>query len=255
MAEDARAVSDMGDVGVAPSPDVPAPSGLSGAAGEMAGDPEAIGGTRGIDVRGPSGADGAPPEIGAGKSAGDSGWLEWVAREEARLAKVKSTIQGVLDDRIGLETDQQKGNFAEMKADLDYYERGYVRISRDSVNGLDDPMHHGIDAVYYKEGGHPPYIVVESKYGTSDLGWTDDHTVKQMSDRWIKDRLWKAVGEKKAAEIQKAGYQRELYRVKPNGKGGYATGSQRIVSKVTETQPVKESSASITRGQANRGTV
>ncbi|MDP9859155.1 hypothetical protein J2S71_000851 [Olsenella profusa DSM 13989] len=63
------------------------------------------------------------------------------------------------------------------------------------------------------------------------------------------------MGEAKAREIREAGYQRELYRVKPNSKGGYATGSQRIASKVTETQPVEESSASITRGQANRGTV
>lgn len=165
---------------------------------------------------------------GAGSGAESSGWLEWMARERARLARVKSTVQDVLDGRMGLETSQQKGNFVEMKADLAYNEKGYVRISRDSVNGLDDPMHHGIDAVYYKEGGDPPYIVVESKYDSSGLGWTDDHTVRQMSDRWIKDRLEDAVGEAKAREIQKAGYQRELYRVRPDGRGGFESYTRQV---------------------------
>ena len=164
----------------------------------------------------------------AGKGAEDSGWLEWVARERARLARVKSTVQDVLDGRMGLETSQQKGNFVEMKADLAYNGRGYVRISRDSVNGLDDPMHHGIDAVYYKEGGDPPYIVVESKYDSSGLGWTDGHTVRQMSKDWIEDRLEGAVGEAKAAEIRKAGYQRELYRVRPDGRGGFESYTRQV---------------------------
>lgn len=114
-----------------------------------------------------------------------------------------------------------------MRADLDYYERGYVRISRDSVNGLDDPMHHGIDAVYYKEGGDPPYIVVESKYDSSGLSRLVDGT-RQMSDRWIKDRLEDAVGETKAKEIQDIGYRRELYRVRPDGRGGFDSYTRQV---------------------------
>lgn len=170
---------------------------------------------------------GAARDVAAGKGAEDSGWLEWVAREEARLARVKSTVQDVLDGRMGLETSQQKCNFVEMKADLAYNERGYVRISRDSVNGLDDPMHHGIDAVYYKEGGDPPYIVVESKYDSSGLSRLVDGT-RQMSDRWIKDRLEDAVGETKAKGIQDIGYRRELYRVRPDGRGGFESYTRQV---------------------------
>ena len=107
------------------------------------------------------------------------------------------------------ETDIEKGNYGEMKTDQDLRSRGCLRISVDMVTNIKQTTHtadvgnvgrQGIDGVYYKENGTPKYIIVESKYGSSQLHDTKDG--KQMSDNWIDKRLDKAVGSEKADEIR-----------------------------------------------------
>ena len=117
----------------------------------------------------------------------------------------KETLKGdVLDSIINgeknLETSQEKGNFGEMMTDRDLKEKGYERISLEHTTDLSSPGRQGIDGVYYKKGGNPEYMIVDSKYGSAQLGDTVDG--KQMSDKWIDNRLDNAVGKEKADEIR-----------------------------------------------------
>ena len=94
-------------------------------------------------------------------------------------------------------TNQQKGNYAEMKMDQYYDSIGFERISQDRVTGLNDAGHQGLDGVYQNKGTNE-YIVGEAKYNTSKLSTLKDGT-KQMSKKWIGGkRLEEAVGTEKA---------------------------------------------------------
>lgn len=99
-----------------------------------------------------------------------------------------------------LETDQEKGNYGEMKTDQDLRKRGYERISKDIVTSLDNKTHKGIDGVYYNENGNPQYIIVDAKYGKAQLRETQDG--KQMSETWINNRLDQSIGKERADEIR-----------------------------------------------------
>jgi len=99
-----------------------------------------------------------------------------------------------------LDTAQEKGNYGEIVTDVDMRSKGYERISKDAVVDIDQSGHHGIDGVYYKNDGHPQYVIVESKTGSAQLGEAQDG--KQMSDQWIDNRLDEAVGERRADEIR-----------------------------------------------------
>lgn len=96
--------------------------------------------------------------------------------------------------------------------------QGYQRISIERVTDLNIPTHKGIDGVYYKVDGRPPYIIAEAKYGTSKLGKTLDG--KQMSDSWINGsgRLEDAVGKDVADDILLEGYERRLVHIEVDGK-------------------------------------
>ena len=99
-----------------------------------------------------------------------------------------------------LSNSLEKGNYGEMRTDQDLKEKGYERISVDRVTNLNDSTHQGIDGVYYKKGGEPEYLIVDSKFGSAELGETADG--KQMSESWIDNRLDSAVGKEKADEIR-----------------------------------------------------
>ena len=110
-----------------------------------------------------------------------------------------------------LETRIEKGNYGEEKVDQDLRDKSYDRISIDMILDVKQKTHtdgetstgrQGIDGVYYNKDGHPPYLIVEAKYGTGQLGITEDG--KQMCDNWIDNRLDKAVGKEKADEIRMA---------------------------------------------------
>ena len=109
-------------------------------------------------------------------------------------------LEEVKNGERKLETSQEKGNYGEMRTDQDLKEKGYERISLDRVTDLNAPGRQGIDGVYYKEGGEPEYMIVDSKYGSSQLSDTDDG--RQMSEKWIDNRLDNAVGKEKADEIR-----------------------------------------------------
>ena len=102
-----------------------------------------------------------------------------------------------------------------------YRQFGYERISKDMVTGLDDAGRQGIDGVYYNPNGHPPYIISEAKYNKAKLGNTLSDG-KQMSEKWIENRLNNAVGKKQAYKIREAmeigDVQNHLFNVKENGR-------------------------------------
>ena len=93
----------------------------------------------------------------------------------------------------------EKGNFGEMLTDIDMRSKGYERISDTCVTDMDQVGHKGIDGVFYNSETDT-YAIVESKYGSSELGETQDG--RQMSWEWIDARLDEAVGEKTADKIR-----------------------------------------------------
>ena len=95
-----------------------------------------------------------------------------------------------------------------MKMDQYYAGQGYVRLSQDRVMSLDEPVHQGIDGIYYnvdKQKGEPAYIIAEAKYNQSKLGYTK-YDGRQMSDEWIwgGNRIQNDVGKNFEKELTKA---------------------------------------------------
>ena len=95
-----------------------------------------------------------------------------------------------------------------MKMDQYYAGQGYVRLSKDRVMSLDEPVHQGIDGIYYnvdKQKGEPAYIIAEAKYNQSKLGYTK-YDGRQMSDEWIwgGNRIQNDVGKNFEKELTKA---------------------------------------------------
>lgn len=119
--------------------------------------------------------------------------------EQTQQRELVSSIEDA-NNPLKLETNMQKGNYGEMKMDIEFESNGCKRISKNRVTGLDDATHHGIDGVYESSNPPPKYIIAEAKYGSSKLGNTKDG--KQMSDIWIDNRLDDAVGKVKADEIR-----------------------------------------------------
>lgn len=105
-----------------------------------------------------------------------------------------------------------------MKMDKYFEKLGYKRISLDTVKDIDVATHHGIDGVYYKPDGKPPYIIGEAKFGTAKLTKTRDGV--QMSDSWINgsDRLVNAVGKNVADDILLEGYEKRLVQITSDGE-------------------------------------
>lgn len=81
-------------------------------------------------------------------------------------------------------------------------DQGYTRVSTNTVESLDSPIHQGIDGIYYNKDGTPQYIIGEAKYGTARLGMTKDGP--QMGNDWIKgsNRLSDALGGLDSPEYQ-----------------------------------------------------
>lgn len=145
---------------------------------------------------------------------------EYLERLDAKeiAERQDKIIEAVESGEIKLETAAMKGAYGEMKADQVMRDNGYQRISKTSVIGLDGKrsvnasvtdenvpkgtdLAHGIDGVYFKEGGHPPYVILDAKYDTARL---EENTKngKQMSTAWIDANLDKEVGKSKADEIR-----------------------------------------------------
>lgn len=143
---------------------------------------------------------------------------------KAENKKQDNELDKFKDGYDKVESKAEKGNLGEMQVDKDLRDKGYERVSNDVVTNAKEIGHRGIDGVYYNENGEPQYIVVETKYGTSAL---NPHTAdgRQMSEKWIDNRLDKAVGKENADEI------RMEKLLNPENVGNY-------VAKVSETGSV-----------------
>lgn len=121
----------------------------------------------------------------------------------ADIEKQDAAIEKAESGETPLETAQDRGNYGEMKTDQDMRNRGYERISNDMVTSLSDPTRQGIDGVYYNKDGFPPYMIVDSKYGSAQLK-PETADGRQMSQTWIDKRLENAVGSEMADKIFEA---------------------------------------------------
>ncbi len=130
-------------------------------------------------------------------------------------------------DDVAKMSRAQKGIFGEKVSDDFMTARRYKsELSADRQMRLleQQPMGRGIDGVYMKPWGEPPppYVVTETKFRTggdfspSQLPMTKS-SGKQMSARWIGDRLGDAVGQIKARTILKAKYESWLMVVDETG--------------------------------------
>ena len=120
--------------------------------------------------------------------------------KQEQISKQKQEVNAVESGKKIPETSLEKGNYGEMKTDIDLKEKGYERISLERVTNLDETGHQGIDGVYYNPDGIPQYIIADAKYETAQLSDTADG--RQMSENWIDKRLDASVGKEKADEIR-----------------------------------------------------
>jgi hypothetical protein len=134
-----------------------------------------------------------PDDFFDGRKSRFGDYDDTVKKQEESIDKAK--IFGVEN----LSTTE-KGNFGEMCTDKDLREKGYERISKDTVTDVSESGHKGIDGVYENPDGNPRYLIVDSKYGSSQLQETQDG--KQLSENWINERLDISVGKEKADEIR-----------------------------------------------------
>ena len=131
------------------------------------------------------------------------------AEKEANAARGRSAAptrkpaedSDPLDERDP--TRSEKGVYGEAQADNYMDEKGFQKLNGDIVKVGDDPLGKGIDGVWKNTTPPPDYVITEAKYGTSKLGTLQDGT-KQMSDKWVNQRLNDAVGENVANDIRKA---------------------------------------------------
>lgn len=143
-------------------------------------------------------------------------------RELSEAIRQQDRINRNLEDLANLEKglsegdNNAKGFFGEAKADDYMASQGYEKLGGHG----DSP--HGIDGIYRK--GKPPiyeYIIIEAKYGESQLGMTDDGL--QLSITWCERRIDQAVrygrtepeARALAAAIRRSGYQRQVLRYDP----------------------------------------
>lgn len=91
------------------------------------------------------------------------------------------------------------GNFGEMAVDVDLEGTGHIkRISMQRVESLDAPMHQGIDGIYENLTPPPKYIIVDSKYLSSEASKADTfaptmgntkNSGRQLGNPWIENNL------------------------------------------------------------------
>lgn len=114
----------------------------------------------------------------------------------------------------------EKGDWGEKQVDdflaQDQWNKAGSHSGPQGTTGQGKPQ--GIDGVYMRQqpDGSFEYIVVETKYNTSDIGKTVDY--EQMSETWIEDRLIAAVGAKQARKIRTQGYKRVIMQIMPDGR-------------------------------------
>lgn len=154
--------------------------------------------------------------------------IESLGDDAGDIAKVitKSTdeiqddvIAKVKNGETDLNTTARKGNFGEMVADRDMISKGYEPL-HGRVDNIDAATKQGIDGIFKHPGPPPKYVVVDAKYGSAGLNTLSDGT-RQMSDKWINDRLANTVSRQEARNITQSGYERVVAKVDANGNVTY----------------------------------
>ena len=106
-------------------------------------------------------------------------------------------------------TSAEKDVYGEAQADIYMQEDGFQKLNGGTVKVGDPPPGAGIDGVWRNTAPPPEYVITESKYGSSTLSTLKDGT-KQMSDKWVSDRLDDAVDEETADGIRDANTRRQV---------------------------------------------
>lgn len=169
-----------------------------------------------------------PPPAGAAEAAegaGGKGVAE--AADDAEAAAE--------EEKPDLSSNAKKGVFGEAKADAFMKQKGFKKLNGPDVQVGDAPRGTGIDGVYENLKPPPKYVIGEAKFGSSQLGKTQDGM--QMSENWIENRLNKAVGRRQAADILDEGYDRVLLKVDENGAVTPKIISEDAAGKVTMSDP------------------
>jgi uncharacterized Zn-binding protein involved in type VI secretion len=121
---------------------------------------------------------------------------------------------------IATQSAAKKGIFGEYCADQLMHSLGFEKLNGPTTQIGDSPKGPGIDGVYKNTNPPPQYAIAEAKYGTSKLGNTKSG--RQMSPKWVDQRLDKAVGPDQAQEIRDAmldgGVQRCVINVDQYGR-------------------------------------
>ncbi|WP_232779900.1 hypothetical protein [Capnocytophaga canimorsus] len=132
----------------------------------------------------------------------------------------KTPLEGYEGHKVGNNT--RKSNYGEMNTDLKMEsiteidgKPASLTALHEKITDIDTPIKQGIDHIYQNATPPPKYVIVESKYGSSDLSVLSDGKTKQMSDTWIngRNRLKNAVGEENAKLISEALENGEVDRV------------------------------------------
>ncbi len=131
----------------------------------------------------------------------------------------KGIVLDVVEGRTLLSSTARKGNFGEMATDVDMVDKGWTPQHR-RVTDIDAATAHGLDHIFSKPGPPKVTLIVDSKFGTAGLSTLADGT-RQMSDRWIRDRLFDAIGRTNAIEILNNGYDSVVAKVALDGKLTY----------------------------------
>jgi len=117
--------------------------------------------------------------------------------------EVMSSIKQLLPDKPPANmSNAQKGIYGEHVGDIHMHNQGHSKMDGNLTKSTDAPKGKGIDGVWKGANPPPEYIISEAKYGSSKLGKTKDG--KQMSDKWIDNRLDKSVGKREADKIRRA---------------------------------------------------
>jgi hypothetical protein len=177
--------------------------------------------------------------LGAGGAAGE-GAGGGAADEPSPAKKGSAASDDVEEEKPDLSSNAKKGVFGEAKADAYMKQKGFKKLNGPDVQVGDAPRGQGIDGVYENMNPPPKYVIGEAKFGSSQLGKTQDGM--QMSENWIDNRLEKAVGRETADDIQLEGYDRLLLKVDENGNVTPKIVNEDAAGKITLTDPPAGSS-------------
>lgn len=112
---------------------------------------------------------------------------------------------------VANQSTAKKGIFGEYCADQLMKSLGFEKMNGPLTELTDKPKGPGIDGVYKNTNPPPAYVVADAKYGSSTLGNTNSG--KQMSPKWIDQRLNKAVGSRAADQIRLANRNGDVKRM------------------------------------------